>query len=300
MKRFNYFDVSMQQILLFLSVAQERNFSKVSEKMNIAQPALSKKIAGLEETLGLKLFERASRPVRLTPAGAYLFSEWTALLEAYENSIEKACDLRTSAEGGMSIGCLDSLNPRYSFAIQAFCEAYPKLNCRVEYCQFSEMRQKLVDGHIDMAFWPRSTETSFGGDFCHKEVFSSPMLACMLKNNPLSAQKSITIHDLRGQKFILISPEEKADSADFLLRICRKAGFTPGIARYVPNAHALILALRGPDEVVLCDHFLSGIDHPQIAVFELEGIQSIMDVVWKKDNKNPWLALFAEKIGAFL
>ena len=47
-------------------------------------------------------------------------------------------------------------------------------------------------------------------------------------------------------------------------------------------------------------HFLSGIDHPQIAVFELEGIQSIMDVVWKKDNKNPWLALFAEKIGAFL
>lgn len=43
--------------------------------MNIAQPALSKKIAGLEETLGLKLFERASRPVRLTPAGAYLFSE---------------------------------------------------------------------------------------------------------------------------------------------------------------------------------------------------------------------------------
>ena len=294
MKRWNYFDISIYQIQLFLEVAREKNFSKVSEQMNITQPALSKKISALEATVGFHLFERSKRPVALTPVGEYLASQWTGLLECFEASVAKAGDMQKDAAKSLRVGCVDSLDMKYSRLIREFFEQHPGVACYIEFCQFYEMEKKLLEGSIDLVLWPESSGECWGQDIESRKIALSPIVVCMLKSNPLAQKEKLKLCDLINQRFILISPGEKSDSYTHVAQICSRAGFAPRIARYVPNAHALILALRGKDEVVLCDRFLTGTDNPEIKCFELDGLYSSMDIIWKRENNNPSIALFIE------
>lgn len=296
MKRLDYYDVSLYQMQLFLEVAKEGNFSKVSDKSNITQPALSKKMSTLEKTLGFPLFQRTSRPVRLTCEGKYLFSQWSELLHNFEISIETACEIHEQTEKSLIVGCLDSLAIKYSQAINKFFNQHPEISGHIEFCQFSVMKEMLMDDRLDLIFWPSGALNYFGQGVCQYELTTSPVLVCMLKNNALAGKKSIAIKDLKDQRFVLISPGEKGDSYIRVAEICGKEGFMPRIARYVPNAHSLILALRNNNEIVLCDHFLTGIENPGIQCVQLEGETSIMNAVWKQDNTNPFIHEFISEI----
>jgi DNA-binding transcriptional LysR family regulator len=74
--------VELRQLRYFLTVAKEQNFTRAAEELHIAQPPLSRQIQQLEEELGVTLFERGSRPVRLTDAGRVLFNQAVHVLES--------------------------------------------------------------------------------------------------------------------------------------------------------------------------------------------------------------------------
>jgi DNA-binding transcriptional LysR family regulator len=76
--------VELQQLRYFLTVAKEQNFTRAAEKLHIAQPPLSRQIQQLEGELGVALFERGSRPVRLTDAGRVLSNQAAQILESVD------------------------------------------------------------------------------------------------------------------------------------------------------------------------------------------------------------------------
>ena len=73
--------MNSRQMEYAVALSKVRNFSQVSEQLNISQPALSKQIQSLEKTLGVRIFDRNSTPLELTPAGACFIREAEALLE---------------------------------------------------------------------------------------------------------------------------------------------------------------------------------------------------------------------------
>ena len=75
MKQSNLLDVSIYHIQMFLVLAKEKSFSRAATLLHVAQPTLTRRIQILEETIGLELFVRNKRPVELTAAGKYLYSE---------------------------------------------------------------------------------------------------------------------------------------------------------------------------------------------------------------------------------
>ncbi|SCD84308.1 regulatory helix-turn-helix protein, lysR family [Streptomyces sp. Termitarium-T10T-6] len=77
-------DMEMRELRYFVAVAEELHFGRAAERLGIAQPALSRALAGLERRLGVVLLERSSRRVRLTDAGAVLLTEARAILAAAE------------------------------------------------------------------------------------------------------------------------------------------------------------------------------------------------------------------------
>src|SRR3954469_16829270 len=75
--------MELRQLRYLTAVASERSFSRAAEKLNVAQPPLSRQVQQLEEELGVRLLDR-TRPITLTPSGRYFFEEAGQLLQRLE------------------------------------------------------------------------------------------------------------------------------------------------------------------------------------------------------------------------
>ncbi len=298
MLNINFLDISIYQIQLFLAVAKEKNFSKAAERMHITQPSLSKRINSLEQVLGFELFDRTSRPLKLSPSGEYLYGQWNKLAHLIESSIEKAYEINSKACQALSVGGVDSFDARFSFS--AICKVFlnnnPDVSLQLNFWQFDELKNKLVDDEVDVAFTVFFEASSLAPQFEYEEVIATPEIICMLTSNPLSSKDSLTFADIADQNFVIISPIETQNYFNHVTKVCNANGFSPRVARYVNNAHQLVLGLRSDNDVVLCDRFLSGIDNPNIKCFPMPNTRSAMIAVWRKNNSNPNIRFFVEAV----
>ncbi|MBW3544811.1 MAG: LysR family transcriptional regulator, partial [Bacteroidetes bacterium] len=96
--------MELQQIKYFLALAQELHFWHTAEKMFITQSALSRQIKALEDELGVKLFERSKRNVKLTEAGAFLRDQWLPMLDEINRIHRQARKIHEGAFGSIIIG----------------------------------------------------------------------------------------------------------------------------------------------------------------------------------------------------
>ena len=91
---FSLANISIQQILVFLQVAEQGGFAKASAYLNMTQSAVSKSIAKLEKELGITLFQRTTREIHLTDAGMILYADWKKQVRAIHDSYLEALSVQ--------------------------------------------------------------------------------------------------------------------------------------------------------------------------------------------------------------
>lgn len=295
----NILDISIYQIQLFLTVARERNFSKAAERLNLSQPTLSKRIAYMENMLGVSLFQRRERPIALTAEGEILFEHWERVLKDYEASIDAMLNKPGEPDCVLKVCLIDSSSPDITPVLTTGAQMeveVPGFSFQWEYVGYPEFREKLHMGECDIAFVALMVANDLMEGLNWKLLNSFSKVACMLKTNPLAARESLTMDDLREQRFVVLSPSELPSHYQLVKHFCNAHNFDPKIARYAPNANALVSCLRANNEVIICDHYLRGVDYNHLKSFELPEIRSGLIAVWKKGNDNPWIGLYLEKL----
>src|ERR1700733_1080308 len=121
-------DVTLTQIRAFLTVSRFQSFTRAAALLHISQPALTVQIRQLEESLGLRLFDRDTRHVQLTPSGRDLLPTLRRLLSEFEGVAANARDLSTKERGMVRIGCVPSIATTcLPEAIEQFRERYPHI-----------------------------------------------------------------------------------------------------------------------------------------------------------------------------
>jgi len=135
----------------FVAAAELLNITLAAQRLNITQSALSRQIQGLEESLGLRLFEKTGRNIRLTAAGEALLTRVNGILVAERNLRAFAGDLARSQSGLLKIGACSQLIERYlPRFLRDWRAANPGIDIRLEDGGGPELAEKLHAGTVNL------------------------------------------------------------------------------------------------------------------------------------------------------
>ena len=138
---------------IFYNVALENSVSKAANKLHISQPAVSQNIKTLEEELGISLFHRTNKGVKLTNEGVEIFNYCKTIFRQIDLLNQTLQDLSTLEAGILNIGASDTICKYYLIDIlKKFEEIYPKIRYRVTNCTTSESLKLLKEHSVDVAF----------------------------------------------------------------------------------------------------------------------------------------------------
>ena len=142
----------LDELESFIQVARLRSFSAAAQQLHISQPAMSKRIQSLESHLGVSLFDRLGKRVRLTPAGELLVGKANAILDLSRDMERDVGNLAQTVKGRLSMATSHHIGlHRLSPVLQRFTQQYPEVELDIQF-EDSEVAHKLVRaGDIELA-----------------------------------------------------------------------------------------------------------------------------------------------------
>ncbi len=227
----------------FAILAEEKNYSRTAEMMNLSQSALSKHIMTLEKELGVRLFDRSSRKVELSEAGQR-FLPYAAAVQKQLHDI-KALAASIISDSGVDISIASiPVMAQYGMIdlIAAFEKNHPKVNIRVSECESINILQQLADGEYELAFVRGMDDDRFD----YLPVAPDCLTAVLPKSHPLSKEASVSLRQLKDEDFCFLDKE--TGIYNLCLQLCADAGFAPRIkyiGRRPENLLEMVASGRG-------------------------------------------------------
>ena len=289
------------QIKCFLALSETLNFTKAAARLYLSQPALSRQIATLEQELNTLLLIRDSKNVRLTPAGALLAEELSGLNTALEDLISRTKAMGMGYSGSLTIGVLEGqwLGDTFSQLCRAFIKQYSGIDFHLQQGSFSQLRQQLNDGKIDAAITLEFDIRDMSGVVWQVFEPDSAVFAAS-SSLPICRRKKVTLEALMAETLLLISPEDSKTGHDSLLSDLKNRGYHPRSVRLAPNFSTLTLWIEAGLGVGVVNHFSALTKNPTIRLLtEIPLGDASPCIVWRRDNLNPSIALFAEMVKAW-
>jgi len=221
-------NIELHHLQAFLTVAQEMNFGRAAERLNISQPPLSRQIRRLEEDLGVKLFHRNKRQVQLTEAGQAFLQEARRILAQVEQGIQVAQRASRGEIGRLVVGFeRSSAYDVVPFSIKIYQERFPDVELVVYDMETGEQVQALYEERIDIGFFvPPLNDDKLAVE----TVLREPLILVLPETHPLSVQGEVRVQELASENFITC-PRNKSGLYKQVLAICYQAGFSPRVIR---------------------------------------------------------------------
>lgn len=305
MRDFNLYSVTLYQIQRFLVVAELASFTKAAQRLNLAQPVVSKSIISLEQSLGLILFLREKGRVRLTPAGQHFYTFWRTMVPLMEQNIERSHSLQQGKLGQITVGVHNIYDIGYFFLpiVNRFRKKYPHIKLYTKCYSFPGLKRRVAAGTIDAAFTSKfegdSIQAYESEQFGVRDVLRFPLTAVMLDTNPLARQEKVTVPDLRYQRFIIHSPSKVPAYHKLITDMCMEYGFMPIEYEYVEDATSFALSLSDDDQVYIVDRAAKHEEDIPLKMYDLDGTVSGVSLLWKAGAANPALELFLDECTLF-
>ncbi len=220
-------NIELRQIKYFIEVARREHVTEASEALHVAQSAVSRQIANLEIELGVDLFIREGRKVKLTPVGKIFLTRMEKAMNVINDAVQIVDEYIEPEKGMIHIGYPTSLStyvlPK---ALFFFKEEYPNAQFDLHQDSYNELIDSVVTGKINMALLgpvPKS----------HKKVkstilFTEDLVALLPINHFLANRVSIKLTELQNESFVLFP--EGYILRDLIVRGCTERGFKPKVS----------------------------------------------------------------------
>lgn len=275
----------------FLAVAEELHFGRAAANLRIAQPPLSRLIKSIEKSLGAQLFERSTRQVSLTPAGAALLEPARELVAASEQARTAVAKSMTGETGRVRLGFAGaSINRQVGELARHVRTHRPGVHLELHGSQFSHTAmQKVLGGSLDVAigrwdFIPSELRSSVLG---HEEV-----MVVLPSNHPLADAPRVEMSQLAEESWVILPSGPGAALQNRLTSLATAAGFVPRVAQVAPDSWTLVVLVAAQIGCALSlDTVRDNVASDGVVFRPLAQPQRPLDVqlVWRAADPNPAL-----------
>jgi DNA-binding transcriptional LysR family regulator len=245
--------IDIRHIRILLALAEEKNFTRAAARVGIPQPAISNQLLRIERTLGMRIFARTTRSVRLTEEGELLLPHLVSVHRSMSQLEDTARSRRSRVECRLRIGLT---MPQAIEAIPMLRAKFPEVEFDITVGESDALTAKLCDGRLDAAcvyfrLQPRLPNSRIR----MATIIDEPVWALLSSTHPLAGTTVLPVSDLRDAAWV--GAPAGAFEHELLGLLCQKADFEPRIA-YQSAEFATRLAL-------LRDNVVLGIGSPLVA-----------------------------------
>jgi DNA-binding transcriptional LysR family regulator len=216
----------LRRLRYAVAVADELNFTRAAARLGVSQQVLSEQIRRLEDELGLQVFDRTTRQVRVTSHGRQILDEARAVVGAADALRDHARRLASAQAGVVRLGYSRSTAFDTAPLVSAVTEARPELRVEVREVPSRQLPQALRDGDVDVALsrWADDTDHLFAHTL--RRLRSGVILRA---GDALAGRAEVALGDLAGRSLVMHRREDAPARHDATLAACAEAGVEPEI-----------------------------------------------------------------------
>ncbi len=233
--------MDLRQLRCFEAVARHRHFTRASEELALSQSSVSHHIRQLEASVGVELFVRTSRTVRLTRAGEALLPRAEQIVAGFDAAESEMDQFTGLMRGRMVLGTMRALGRiRLPELLRAFCDRYPGIDVVMREATSERMLAMLTAGELDAAFIqpPDDPPAGLVTQLLHVEEFA----LVVGPDHRLAGREEVPLSELAGEDWIVFTRGTGIDGT--LRAACSAAGFEPH-AKFESSALQTVRALAG-------------------------------------------------------
>ncbi|MEI3605543.1 LysR family transcriptional regulator [Pseudogracilibacillus sp. SE30717A] len=280
--------MDIRHLEYFLEVAKHLNFTKAAAALHISQPTLSKTIKGMEEELGVPLFDRSFRQLALTDAGKALQQNAKNVIHAYENLTSEMDDVFSLKKGEIRIGIPPIIGAAFcSNLISQYIDTYPHIKVSLIEVGSKKIKHGIMEGSLDIGFVCSNPLNKRNVESI--ELIKDPLMVLVSNDHSLCESNSVHITDLEKEAFIMY--RQDFSLYDSILDTCTGAGFYPNIVCESSQKDFILEMVEAKLGIALLPARICGQikeTHIKAIPFKHPEIHLELGMIWKRNEHIPF------------
>lgn len=219
--------MDLANLSAFLAVAESGSFSQAAERLHLTQPAVSKRIAALEQQLDVRLFDRLGREVGLTEAGRALLPRAYRILNVLDDTRRALANLHQEVSGRLVLATSHHIGLRRLPALlRQFSRSYPQVSLDIRFMDSEVAYEEVLHGRAELAVVTLAPHTA--EPVRARRVWNDPLDFVVAPEHPLAGQRSLSLADVAAHPAVF--PGGQTFTHDVVSRLFDSRGLRPNIA----------------------------------------------------------------------
>ena len=241
--------MELRHLRYLVAVAEELNFGRAAIRLRISQPPLSQQIRQLEEELGVRLFDRTKRHVKLTEAGKRILVEAQQILSQVDHFVNVASRVSEGAIGRLAVAGTGGINDVLVAALRRFTHQYPGVHIELQLMNTALQIEALREKHVHLGFLSLPVDDP---NLKLETVKREPMWLAIPKENPLATYKKIPLASLEKQPIVMFARRVSPGLHDVIIATCLNAGLSLNVVHEVDNITASLTMVTAGLGLAFC------------------------------------------------
>jgi LysR family hydrogen peroxide-inducible transcriptional activator len=214
--------MTLTQLQYTIAVAEEGNFTQAAEKCFVTQPTLSMQVQKLEDELGIKLFNRNTKPITLTTIGEKIIDQAKMILKETNRMEDIVSTEKGFVGGNFRLGIIPTVMPTLlPMFLNTFIKKFPKVNLKIEELNTAAIIEELKNGKLDAGIAATPLDDV---KIIEKPLYYEPFVGYIPEPHPLSKLKTLALSDLEKMDVLVL--EDGHCFRDHVLKICQTPNFS--------------------------------------------------------------------------